>query len=415
MILLWLQQKRGAFGGAEGNVLATARALGARGHRNTLFFRESTGVAEDAWAEAFDQQICVPPGADLLAIARRLKPDLVWIHNWDDSKDFLRLRELGKPLGRMVHDHALYCMRHYKYHPLTRRNCGRPASLACLFPCGAFLQRGSGLLPVKFASLSKKLTEIAQNRQLDRVLVASNFMRDELTKNQFDPAIIRLLPPIPPTPEPVAADHFASSDPVDTSAPSVDFIAGRILFIGQVIRGKGVDLLLRALEGLDGNWHLSLAGQGSALPACRRLITKLGMDSRVTVLGHLDPASLARQYQEAQFLVVPSAWPEPFGMVGIEAMRHARAVVGFGVGGIPEWLRHEENGLLVPPGNIGAMRIAIKSLLDDPAACRRLGNHGWNLAQTEFSFSTYITGLEEFLNDLATVPLDVSTTDPQSN
>jgi glycosyltransferase involved in cell wall biosynthesis len=399
--LLWLQQKRGAFGGAEANVLATATALQAQGVRNTLLYGESTGVAEEAWSEAFESQILAPAGEALLSLARKLQPDAIWIHNWNRSDDFLRLKELHIPLGRMVHDHALYCMRHYKYHPLTRKNCNRPASWACLFPCAAFLQRGNGPWPFRLASLGDKLREIRNNQALDRILVASDFMKRELVRNRFDAAKIRLLPPVPPPPpqdprETLAAHHHKS--PRQST-----FVPGRILFIGQVIRGKGVDLLLRALSGMPGDWHLSLAGQGSALPSCKKLMRKLGLEERVTLHGHLNPTELSQQYREAQFLVVPSTWPEPFGMVGIEAMRHAKAVVGFAVGGIPEWLRDGENGRLVPPADVPALRATMASLLNDPARCLRLGQNGLALAQTEFSFVRYIKGLHTFLHEMQNV------------
>jgi glycosyltransferase involved in cell wall biosynthesis len=384
MKLLWLHEKAGAFGGAEANVLATARALGERGWTNELVCRESTGIGRDAWVAAFDR---IHEGADPQAVAGAYSPDAVWIHNWPDSGDFAGLSRCGFPLGRMVHDHAMYCMRHYKYHPLTRRNCTRPASGACLFPCLAFLQRGSGAFPVRFASLGAKLAEIRANRGLDLLVVASGFMRGELVKNGFADERIAVLPPVPPEAAARAAD--GGGEP------------GRILYCGQVVRGKGVDLLLRALHGLEGAWHLALAGQGSALDDCRRLMAELGLTDRVTLHGHLGPDELAAQYRAAQFVVVPSAWQEPFGMVGVEAMRQGRPVVAFAVGGIPDWLEDGRNGLLVPEGDVPALRSAMARMLADPAMCRRMGEAGGELAATRFSFARYIASLEKELGGLA--------------
>lgn len=394
--LLWLQQKQGSFGGAEANVLATATALRDQVFHNTLLYRESTGLAEENWIKAFGERILAPHGEELVSLVEKLRPDAIWIHNWDTSEDFARLRVLGIPMGRMVHDHALYCMRHYKYHPLTRKNCARPASLACLFPCGAFLQRGHGRWPIRIASLGEKLKEIHHNQQLDRLLVASAFMQQELVRNRFPATKIHLLPPVPPPANEEAQGKCTASLPY----PTHDFVPGRILYIGQVIRGKGVDYLLKALHGLPGDWHLSLAGQGSALPACRKLIARLGLENRITLYGHLSQEAVRQQYREAQFIVVPSAWPEPFGMVGIEAMRESRAVIGFGVGGIPEWLKNEENGVLVPPADIHALREAMAGLLADRVKCRRLGARGYEMSHQEFSFARYIEGLVNFLQEL---------------
>lgn len=388
MKILWLHEKLGAFGGAEANVLATAQALRDRGWSNELVFREETGVARDAWIGAFDR---VHQATDPQEVAARFDPDAVWIHNWPDSGQFAGLARRGLPLGRMVHDHALYCMRHYKYHPLTRKNCTRPASAACLFPCLAFVQRGSGAWPVRLASLGRKLAEIRNNTQLDLVVVASEFMRGELIQNKFSPDRISVLPPVPP------------EAPGRGGGGASDFVAGRILYCGQVIRGKGVDLLLRALHGLEGLWHFALVGHGSALGPCRKLISRFGLADRVSLHGHLGFDDLAEQYRAAQMVVVPSAWQEPFGMVGIEAMRHSRPVVAFGVGGIPDWLIDGENGILVPPGDVDGLRTAMQKLLRQPETCRQLGLNGREMASTRFSFPGYIDRLEVTLAGLAQV------------
>ena len=387
MKIVWLHEKMGAFGGAEANVVASAQALRDRGFRNVLVCRGRTGVDEEPWVSAFEE---IHEGADPVDVVRSAAPDAVWIHNWPESADFPRLAACGVPLARMVHDHSMYCMRHYKYNPLTRRNCTRPASAACIFPCLAFLQRGHGAVPVKFASLRRKLAEIADNRQLDCLVVASEFMRGELIKNGFDAAKVRILAPMPP------------EAPAAGAPPGeVPFVPGRILFTGQIIRGKGLDLLIRAVHGLGGDWHLSVAGAGSALGKCRALIERLGLGPRVTIHGYLGARQLSEQYGEAQVVAVPSAWQEPYGMVGVEAMRHARPVVGFGTGGIPEWLRDGGNGLLVPPGDIGALRAALDGLLGDPAECRRMGARGLELAATDFSFSNYAGKLAHMLADVA--------------
>lgn len=392
MKILWLNAKLGAFGGAEANVLATATALKARGWHNELFYLEETGVATEAWNDAFESKWRVGTKAEEKRAILDSSAEVIWIHNWPDSGFFGRLRALGVPMARMVHDHALYCMRHYKYHPLTRKNCTRPASVACLFPCMAFLQRGGGRWPVRLASLTQKLNEIRDNRQLDRVVVASRFMEGELLKNGFAEDKIRILAPIPGEPPDQAscADHAVTGQ-----------IPGRLLFIGQVIRGKGVDLLIDALNGLSGDWHLSLAGKGSALKKCLALISKHGLESRVTVHGHLNPVELSAQYRQAQIVVVPSAWQEPYGMIGIEAMRHARPVVAFDVGGIPEWLEDHNNGRLVPAGDVEALRATLGELLGDPEACRAMGRRGFEKSASLFSFSNSVDKLHKMLSEVA--------------
>ncbi|HIG30452.1 MAG TPA: sugar transferase [Verrucomicrobiales bacterium] len=83
-------------------------------------------------------------------------------------------------MSRMVHDHDIYCMRRYKYSPFTRKICRRPTGLACLFPCLAFAERQRGRnFPVGFVSYSAKLRELKLNRCIPRMIVASDYMKNE--------------------------------------------------------------------------------------------------------------------------------------------------------------------------------------------------------------------------------------------
>src|SRR5207244_1249109 len=108
-------------------------------------------------------------GKDDPATTRRaiqiLEPDLIYVHKMDDLAVLETLLESRTPLARMVHDHDLYCMRSYKYNPLTRAVCHRAASTYCVFPCGATVarKRGGGF-PLKWVSYRAKQAEIALNR-----------------------------------------------------------------------------------------------------------------------------------------------------------------------------------------------------------------------------------------------------------
>jgi glycosyltransferase involved in cell wall biosynthesis len=71
--------------------------------------------------------------------------------------------------------------------------------------------------------------------------------------------------------------------------------------------------------------------------------------------------------------VVPSLCPEPLSLAALEAMACGRPVVASATGGLPDAVIHGETGLLVPPGDVGALREALCTLLSDPTLCRRMG------------------------------------------
>jgi glycosyltransferase involved in cell wall biosynthesis len=79
-------------------------------------------------------------------------------------------------------------------------------------------------------------------------------------------------------------------------------------------------------------------------------------------------------FRRSSIAVVPSVWAEPFGIVVIEAMAGGAAVVASAVGGIPEIIEHDVSGVLVPPGDVLALRDALSGLIADPTRRRTLGD-----------------------------------------
>ena len=84
-------------------------------------------------------------------------------------------------------------------------------------------------------------------------------------------------------------------------------------------------------------------------------------------------------------------------MIGLEAMNFSRAVVAFDVGGIPDWLEHDFNGLLIPEQDTAGLKSAIERLLNNPALTRKMGENGKKQVLEKFSFNHYIDRLDELL------------------
>jgi len=384
MKLLFVHDRFGAFAGAESNILATASALKQRGHTIEILHGPSTGKGLPAWADAFAQGFRLGPGDSTTAVLAALdavRPDVVYIHNLADLTAIGALLESGVPLVRMVHDHDLYCMRSYKYNYFTRAICERPASLSCLFPCGAFMTRShDGRFPVQWASYGSKIKEIELNKKLDRLIVATLFMKEELLRNGFAPGKIEVHPPVPP------GDFSLQSNFNDRNL---------IIYAGQITRGKGVDVLLESLARVHEPFECFIFGDGNHRAACEKLSRKLCLAGRVHFKGYVSPDELKIYYHEASVAVVSSVWPEPFGAVGLEAMRHGLPVVAFDAGGIKEWLVDGQNGFLVPWMDRAAFAARIEELLHDKALACKLGRQGQQMVANQFEFSKYIDGLEK--------------------
>lgn len=383
MKVLYVHERFGSLAGAEANVLITARELMRRQHEIGILHGPGTGKDEEKWRQVFPRRFALDgnlPDA-INATMAQFSPDVVYVHKIADLQVISSLLKTKKPLIRMVHDHDIYCMRSYKYNYFTRAVCHRPAGLHCVFPCGAVIGRNrQGGFPLRWISYRAKKREIALNQKFRRMVVVSHYMRDELLRNGFDAGRIEIHPPVPPPGDPCLRSSFSRRN--------------LILYAGQIIRGKGVDLLLRALALLPLPFECVILGEGSHRPYCEALSKKLGLNSRVTFKGFVPQDELKHYYRECSVVAISSVWPEPFATIGMEVMRYGLPVVAFNVGGLSDWLINGLNGYLVPSGDCAAYAARIQELLENKELAREMGQRALQRVDEQFSFSAYIDNLE---------------------
>ena len=161
--------------------------------------------------------------------------------------------------------------------------------------------------------------------------------------------------------------------------PHVERVPGRLMTTASAdVALKGLVPLLEALAKVRTERHaeLVIVGQprdGSLVPAT---IARLGLEGAVTVAGVVGGARMVELYSSAEVAVVPSLY-EGFSLPAVEAMACGVALVSTTGGALPEVVgRHRETGLLVPPGDPGALAAAIGEALDDADLRRRLGQAG---------------------------------------
>jgi glycosyltransferase involved in cell wall biosynthesis len=385
MKLLFVHDRFGSFGGAESNIAAVAQAFREKGHRTAILHGSGTAQGEERWRQIFEQRHPIVAGRKCESIQAALwnfEPDVLYIHKMSDLEVLQMLAGCGVPAVRMVHDHDMYCMRSYKYDWLTRKICTRPASLYCVFRCGACLVRSrSGFWPVRWVSYRNKRKEIVLNREFDRLIVASEYMRQELLRNGFDPVRIEMHPPVPRTAEQWLVSSFSNRN--------------LVVYSGQIIRGKGVDVLLRALSRVSLPFECVVLGDGNHRPHCEQLARDLGLGNRVRFVGFVPQEELRRFFAEATLAVMSSVWPEPFGASGLEAMRYGLPVVAFDAGAIREWLIDGSNGFLVPWMDTMKFAARIEQLLADKSLARRLGENARAAVNEQYEFSKYLDNLED--------------------
>ena len=269
-----------------------------------------------------------------------------------------------------VHDHEPICPRSYAYTPL-KHNCTRSGGLwPCIF-CAPLCRNWK-------PALKRVLSQARRKRAMARfkkLVVISEFMKGRLVANGI-PAekIVVESPKIESLRVGIGSDRVADStptlndptptlnDPTQTlndpnptlNYPNHAFVD--LLYVGQLIRGKGVQLLLAAMARMKTPRMLDIVGTGNMEPKLKALAEGLGIADRVRFNGfQSNPQDWMRA---ARCVVVPSFWQEPYGLVAAEAVALGRPVVAFAIGGLPEACGGKAT--LVPPGDVAALADALE-------------------------------------------------------
>ncbi|HWA26676.1 MAG TPA: glycosyltransferase family 4 protein [Lacunisphaera sp.] len=382
MKLLFVHEHLGAWAGAEANLFEVATALRERGHELALLHGAPTGRGEEQWRALFPRRFPAEVAGAAAAALAGFQPELVYLHNSPGLEVTRGLAAGDVPVVRMVHDHHLFCLRGCRYSTWSREPCTRAFSPLCLLPCGGFVQRRATGWSLAFGDYLRKKQELALHRRFARLIVASEYMYEELRRNGFGPEQIEIHAPVPGRPLPAAADAGGAR-------------GNRIVFAGQIVRGKGVDVLLESLALVQTPFECVILGDGNHRGYCERLAVRLGLDRCVKFMGFVPGEEVASHYQTASLAVFSSVWPEPFGLSGLEALRHGLPVVAFDVGGVREWLEDGVNGLLAPWMDRAGFARRVETLLRDGEYARRLGGQGRTLVAERFDFPRYIERLEE--------------------
>jgi rhamnosyl/mannosyltransferase len=173
-----------------------------------------------------------------------------------------------------------------------------------------------------------------------------------------------------------------------------------LLFVGRLVGYKGVEVLLKAMPGLDAD--AVIIGDGPCRPSLESAARELGLGTRVRFLGGVEGDELLAWYHACDVLVLPSITrQEAFGMVQLEAMLCARPVVSTDVGTGVSWVnQHERTGLVVRPGDPRALHDALARLISDAGLRRRLGDAARARVLEHFTAETMCNATRSLYRDI---------------
>jgi glycosyltransferase involved in cell wall biosynthesis len=317
------------------------------------------------------------------------RPDIVHLHNiqYFLGPGLLRVLRSRAPVIQTVHDTRVICPRwQSKIIPSATSPCRYPMGSHCFrHGCYPFHRTPASVIE----NLQKFLLvgwELALLRRLDRVLVPSAYIHEQLRLNGIPAQRLEKMP------------LFLHAD---FAPPERSATTRCIVFAGRVEESKGIRQFFDCLARLSTlEWTAQVAGMGPFLTEAKAIAGQHGLAGRVEFLGQLPGAALAQVLGAARVVVMPSLMPESFGLTGLEALACGTPVVAFDSGGITEWLADGVTGFVVRWGDVSALAARVRQLLENDLLAERLGRQSQQHAQ-RFDLERHMNRLCEIYAEVA--------------
>lgn len=173
-------------------------------------------------------------------------------------------------------------------------------------------------------------------------------------------------------------------------------------YVGRLVHSKGVDVFLKALASLSGEWRAQIVGDGAERVTLERLARSLGIGERVEFLGWVDHIEVPGYLRGWHALALPSRttahWREQFGRVLIEALACGVVPVGAATGEITHVIGSE--GFVFPEDNVETLRDILQKLKNEPCECKRLADTGRKRVLEEFTWDVVADKAHRLYEDI---------------
>jgi glycosyltransferase involved in cell wall biosynthesis len=391
MRILIATSHRNMVGGVEKYLQEILPCLAQRSHQLALLYE----YRFDPGKERIDPlDPCIPSRgiaeagfAAGLQFVRDWKPDVVYSQGLEAAN--LQSALLSEyPTVFYAHNYLGTCASGEKCHAFpSAQPCDRKFGPMCLLQY--YPRRCGGLNPVTMFKMFQRSAERnAQLHQYAAILVASQHMRREYEQHGVPAERIHLAA----LPNPNESEQFHGT-PAARSR-------NHLLFLGRLTKLKGAAELLRAIPlaetRLGRPLAVTIAGDGPQRQSLQDLARHNRTNAEFT--GWVGGTRKRELFQRADLLVAPSLWPEPFGLVGIEAGAHGVPAVAYDVGGIPDWLIAGYSGELAPgnPPSAQGLAEAIARALSEPSHYAGLCRGALEVA-ARFTLAAHVSKLESTL------------------
>ena len=385
-------------GGLERHVQLLSEGLTKRGHKvavctigheNLPNFKVESGVKVFRF-RGFFQRIPFlfkdperkyhPPTKDWM-ITKKLekvieteKPDIVHAHGWITYSVLPLKKKLGIPLVVTLHDYGFVCPK----RTLMNGNeiCKEPFKHNCI-ECGKELY---GFIK-SFFSFYGVNSNKSKLKLVDKFIAISSFVKEAYSRylNLGNKEIV-IIP------------NFYEEENLKSQEPGM-FQEDFILFVGVLSPHKGVDVLIKAYNRINTKTKLVLIGP-------KNPDYSYSSSKNIIIIQNAPREAVLEAYSKCKFVVIPSIWPEVFGLVALEAMAFKKSVIASNIGGLKDIIENTRTGLLIPPNDHEKLARAIEYLLNRPTLAQVMGKRGYDRFLKCFSSSKVVPLIENVYREV---------------
>jgi glycosyltransferase involved in cell wall biosynthesis len=373
-------------GGAERYLFDLQALLESHGHKTVPFAMAGDRNEKSPWARYFvspveTEKVSFSPSGlkttgrfiysfearrKFAALLDEAKPDLVHVHNIYHQISPSILPEIKKrklPAVMTVHDYALLAPNYALFHDGKICEITKPHRYF----------RSVGHRCVKGSAIASALDALAMSlhrrlklwSNIDRFICPSRFVQSMLINYGWPEEKTAHLPLF-----------------IDASKWIPKYGGDYALFVGRLSPEKGVDTLIRAAAAAK--VPLRIVGTGPEEVRLKALAAELKADS-VVFRGFVSGDGLKAEYAGARFVVIPSVWLEPFGLIALESYAAGKPIVATEIGGLAENMKPGETGIPVSAGDVKGLAEVLAGLYSEPARCESMGRAGRAWVESEFS------------------------------
>jgi len=299
---------------------------------------------------------------------------------------YLTLHRLGIPVVQLVFNYRLVgCANAQLFthgalcHRCVKGTTWHAASLRCL--------RSSLTASLWYGLILGLHRRLGTFRHcIDRFIVPHSFVGGKLLEGGFDPGRVRVNP-----------NPFTLPEQITTEAVKPYFV-----YLGRVIREKGLLTLVKALVQVPAPLGVVIAGDGPALSEIEAyLVNHPALAARVELAGPIWGEQARALLAGAQAFVLPSEWYDPSPLLLYNALAMGKPAIASDLGSQPEIVGHDLHGLIFRAGDVDDLARKMLRLAGDTSLRRQMGEAGRRKAETEYAPEAHYRRLREILQEVA--------------